>query len=77
MMLEILESPFNSKEIKSVNCKGNQPCIFFGRTDAEAPNLWPPDAKSQLFGKGPDDGKDCRQEEKGGQRMRWLHGITD
>ena len=32
----------------------------FGRTDAEAeaPILWPPDAKSQLTGKDPDAGKD-------------------
>ena len=25
----------DSKEIKLVNCKGNQPSIFIGRTDAE------------------------------------------
>ena len=34
-----LESPLDSKEIKSVNPKGNQPCIFTGRTDTEAPIL--------------------------------------
>ena len=36
------------KEIKLVHPKGNQPLIFTGRTDAEAeaPILWPPDAKS-------------------------------
>ena len=28
------------------------------RSDAEAPMLWPPDAKSQLIGKDPDAGKD-------------------
>ena len=28
------------------------------RTDAEAPILWPPSAKSQLTGKDPDAGKD-------------------
>ena len=40
--------PLDSKEIKPVNPKGNQPSIFIGRTDAEAdaPILWPPDAKS-------------------------------
>ena len=37
-----LESPLDSKEIKPVNPKG----IFIGRTDAEAPILWPPDAKN-------------------------------
>ena len=31
-------------------------CI--GRTDAEAPVLWPSDGKSQLIGKDPDAGKD-------------------
>ena len=44
---KILESPTDSKEIKTVNPKGNQPQIFIGRTDAEAeaPKLWPPDVK--------------------------------
>ena len=49
MVLEkALESPLDCKEIKPVNLKGNQPCIFIGRTDAEveAPILWPTDAKS-------------------------------
>jgi len=59
MVLEkTLEGPLDSKEIKPVNPKGNQPWIFTGRTDAEAPILWPPDVKSQLIGKGPDAGKD-------------------
>ena len=52
------------KEIKSVNPKGNQLWIFTGRTDAEAPILWPPDAKSQLIGKDPEAGKDCGQGKK-------------
>ena len=53
------ESPLDCKEIKLVNPKGNQPCIFIGRTDAEAevPRLWPPNAKSQLIGKDPNVGK--------------------
>ena len=69
----------NCKEIKSVNPKRNQPWIFIGRTDAEAEALilWPPDMKSQLIGKDPDAGKEWKQKEKGGQRMRWLDGITD
>ena len=41
-----------------VNPKGNQLWVFIGRTDAEAPILWPPDLKSQLIGKDPDAGKD-------------------
>ena len=60
-----IESPLDSKEIKPVNPKGNQPWIFIGRTDAETPILWPPDPKSWLIGKDPDPGKDWRQEEKG------------
>ena len=64
------------KEIKPVNPKGNQPWIFFGRTNskAEAPTVWPPDAKSWLTGKDPDPGKDWRQKEK---RMRWLDRVSD
>ena len=54
----------DSKEIKPVHPKGYQPWIFIGRTDAEAPMLWPPDVKSQLIGKYPDAGKDQRQKER-------------
>ena len=48
-----LESPLDSKEIKPVNPKGNQPWIVIGRTgtETEAPILWPPDTKSQLIEK--------------------------
>ena len=59
-----LERPLDSKKIKPVNPKGNQPWIFNGRTDAEAPILWPPDAKSRLLRKYLNAGKDWRQEEK-------------
>ena len=58
--------------------QGNQPWIFIERTVAEAPILWPPDAKSRLIGKDPDAGKDWRQEEKAmAEDKRWLDGITD
>ena len=60
-----LESPLDSKEIKPFNPKGNQPWIFIGRSDTEAPILWPPDSKSRLIAKDPDAGKDWRQKEKG------------
>ena len=49
-----LKSPLDNKEIKPVNPKENQPWIFIGRTEAEAPILWPSDAKSGLIGKDPD-----------------------
>ena len=51
MVLEkTLEIPLDSKEIKPVNPKRNQPRIFIGRTDTEAPTLWPSDLKSELIG---------------------------
>ena len=59
-----LESPLDVKEIKPVNPEGNQPWIFNGRTDAETPILWPPDAKRQLIGKDPHAGKDWGQEKE-------------
>ena len=75
-----LESPLDSKEVKPVNTKGNQPWIFTGMTDAEAEAsiLWPPDAKSQLTGKDPVAGKDCGKEEKGGNRGwdGWMASST-
>ena len=71
-----------SMEIKPVNPEGNQPWIFIGRTDAEAeaPILWPPDAKSWLIWKDPDAVKDWGQEEKGMtedemvESYHWLNG---
>ena len=63
MVLEkTLESPLDCKEIQPVHPKGDQSWVwtgvFTGKTDAEAPELWPPDAKSRLIGKDPDAGKD-------------------
>ena len=54
------ESPLDSKEIKPVNPKGNQPGLFIGSPDAEAEvsMLWPPNAKSRLIVKDSDAGKD-------------------
>ena len=54
-------------ETNPVDPKGNQSWIFIERTDAkaEAPILWPPDAKSRLIGIDPDSGKDWGQKEKG------------
>jgi len=71
------KSPLDSKEIKTVNPKGNQPWILIRRTDTEAPILWPPDVKSQFIGRDPEGGKDWGQEEKGVTEMRWLDGIMD
>ena len=63
---KLLESSLDSKEIKTLNAKGNQPWMFSGRTDAEALILWPHDMKSRLTGeKNPDAEKDWRKKETG------------
>ena len=72
-----LESCLHCEETKPINPKGNQPWIFIGRTDAEAPILWSSDVKSWLTGKDPDAGKIEGGRKRGWQRMRWLDGITD
>ena len=54
---------------------------ILGRTDTEAkaPILWPPDAKSQLLRKDPDAGKDWRQEKKEvteDEMIGWHHRLN-
>ena len=70
-----LESPLDCMEIQPVHHKGGQSWLFIGRTDAEAPILWPPDAESWLLRKDPDTGKDRRQGEKvtTEDEMVWWH----
>ena len=80
MVLEkSLESPSDSKEIKLVNPKGNQPWIFIGRADAgtEAPILWPPDRGANSLEKTLILGKTEGKRRRGQQRMRWLDDIID
>ena len=57
-----LENPLECRNIRWVNPKGSQSWIFNGRTNADAPMLWPPDMKSQIIGNDPDAGKDWGQE---------------
>ena len=45
--------------------------------EAEAPILWPPDAKSQLIGKDLMLGKIEGRRRRGQQRIKWLDGITN
>ena len=81
MVLEkTIENPLDCKS-KPVHSKGNQSWIFTGGTDAEAeaPILWPSDAKSLLIGKDPDAGKDWGQEEKGtieDEMVGWHHQLN-
>ena len=72
-----VENPLDSKEIKLISPEGNQSWIVTRSMNAEAdaPIVWPPDAKS-LIGKDPDAGKDWRQKEKGtaeDEMVRWHH----
>ena len=72
-------SPLENKEIKAVNPKRSQPWIFTRRTEAEAPTIWPPDAKSQFIGKDSDAGKDRRQKEKRvteDKMVGWHHRFS-
>ena len=73
MLEKTLEGSLDCKETKPVNPKGNQSWILIGRTDAEAPILWPPDVTR----KDPDARKDWRWRSRGWQRMRWWDDITD
>ena len=72
-----LESPLDCKEIQPVSPKGNQSWIFSGRSDAEGPILWPPDAKNRLMEKILMLGKTEGRRKRGQQRIRGLDGITD
>ena len=73
-----LESPLESKEIKSVHPKRTQPWIFIGRIDAEAeaPIPWPPDVRADSLEKNLMLGK-TEGRRRGWQRLRWLDGITN
>ena len=73
----VLESGGDYPTLYRVNPEGNWPWIIIGTADAEAeaPRLWPPDAKRWLIGKDPELGKiELRSR---WQRMRWLDSITD
>ena len=88
-----VENLLDRKEIQPVHSEGDQSWMFIGGTDAEAetPVLWPPHAKSWLFGKDFDAGRDWGQEEKGmtedemagwhhwldGSESDWTPGVGD
>ena len=76
---KIFGSPLDSKEIKSINPKGNQPWIFSGRTVLKLKLLYfghlmqRADSLEKTLLLGNIEGRRRR----GWQRMRWLGGITD
>ena len=78
MLKKTLESPLDSKEMKPVNPKGNQPWIFTGRTDAEteAP-IWHLIRRADSLEKTLMLGKIEGRRRRGRQRMRRLEGIID
>ena len=80
MVLEkTLESPLDCKEIQPVHSKGDQSCVFFGRTDAEGetPILWLPHGRVDSLEETLMLGGIGSRRSRGQQRMRWLDGITD
>ena len=81
IMLENSWESLDFKEIKTVNPKGNQSWIIIERIDVEteALILWSRNVKNWLIGKGPDAGKDWRQEEKGtteDEMVQWHHWLN-
>ena len=53
------ESPLDSKEIKSVHLKGNQPGLFYWTEEVKWPHLFSKrKGNATLLGKDPDAGKD-------------------
>ena len=73
------ESPLDSKGIKPVNPKGNQPWNIHGKDWCWSSNTLATDEKSWLIGKDYDAGKDWRQNEKGvteDEKVRWHHQLN-
>ena len=80
MVLEkTLESPLDCKEIQPVHSEGDRPWDFFGGNDAKAELQYfghlmqRVDSLEKTLMLGGIGGRRRR----GGQRMRWLDGITD
>ena len=76
------ESPLDSKEIKLVNLKGDQPWIFIRRTDVEveATVFWASDVNRWFIGKVPDAEKDQGQKVKRAsedEMAGWHHRCNE
>ena len=76
MLEKTLESPLDCKEIQPVHPKGNQPCIFTARTDAEteALILWP---RANSLEKTLMLGRVEGRRRRGQQRMKRLDDIAN
>ena len=75
----LLRVPWTAKRSNQSILKDISPEYNTGRTDAEAPILWPPDWKNWLIWKDPDAGKDWRQEENGttqDEMVGWHHQLN-
>ena len=75
----LLRVPWTARRPNQSILKEISSWIVIGKTDAEAeaPILWPPDAKSQLKGKDPDAGKDRKQKELTEDEMvGWHHQLN-
>ena len=77
----LLRVPWTARRSNQSILKGDQYCVFIGRTavEAEITILWPPDVKSWLIGKDPDAGRDWGQEEKGtieDEMVGWHHRLN-
>ena len=74
-----LVSPLDCKEIQQLHPKGDQSCVFIGRTDLKLKLqyfdhlMWRADSLEKTLMLGMNEGRRRR----GQQRMRWLDGITD
>ena len=76
-MEKTLESPLDSKEIKSVNPKGNQPCYSLERLMLKLQYFGHLIRRADSLEKTLIRGKIKGRKRSGRQRMRWLDGITN
>ena len=78
VLVKTLESPIDCREIRPVNPKGNQSCIFMRRTNAEASILGPLFCKELTHLKRPWCWEDWRRKEKGmteDKMVGWHHWL--
>ena len=73
----LLRVPWTTRRLSQSILREINPEEDIGQNDAEAPKLWPPDVKSWLSGKDPDNGEDWRHEEKGmAEMVGWYHWLN-